>query len=142
MCSSVQAPHEIFSVQWLWNRKCYNICSSPFIIAAIKAPALSLGPYLTFCSYIGQPSASKGTQRDRIKNRVNLGANARPKTMPHHFTHAGFHLQVLVCSLGFSPNTDKQQVAEITNWWPKSQSVLFTNLPDFFCFVFCLFDLL
>ena len=38
-----------------------------------------------------------------------------------------FHLQVLVCSLGLIPNTDKQQVAEITNGWPKSHSVSFTT---------------
>ena len=66
-------------------------------------------------------SPPKGDMRDSTENSKEPGA------LTHRVDHStcGFYSlpYVLLC-----PVTDRQQVAEITTWWPKSYRVLFTTL--------------
>ena len=138
MCSRCSAPKRYSVCNGGGIGKCHEHLPTTIYHCCYKGSS-SLGSLLSDILKQADSSLAKGYTRDRIKNRVNLGGPTHVLRQCHTTLLMWFHLQVLVCSLGFSPNTDKQQVAEITNWWPKRQSVLFTTSRIFFVsFFVCL----
>ena len=64
-----------------------NICPPPFIIAAIKAPALS-GVHTLWLSEAGRQQSSQRVHKGLHKEQGQFRwANTCPETIPYHYTH-------------------------------------------------------